>query len=299
MPPLFAAARCFFVDGKGDLCYNLLDITKTENKMRYSNLHTHTTYSDGKHGVRQNIESAIEKGMLSIGFSDHSYTDFDLSYCIPQEKLGEYISEVRRLGEEYADRIEVYLGYELDGFATMENRELYDYTIGDVHYVRSFDGLKTVDHSPANYLENVQLFFGGDHMAFAKAYYEAYAERIPIIRPDILGHFDLVTKFGYIDESSPVYRKMALEALDASLNVCDIVEMNTGAISRGYRREPYPALFLLDEIKARGAKIMLSSDSHNASNLISYFDECVELLRANGVGSTVALVGGKFEEIGI
>ncbi len=267
--------------------------------MRYSNLHTHTLYSDGKQSVRENIESAIEKGMVSIGFSDHSYTDFDLSYCIPGEKLGQYISEVRRLGEEYSDRIEVYLGYELDGFATMDNRELYDYTIGDVHYVRSFDGLKDVDHSPANYLENVNTFFGGDHMAFAKAYYDAYAERIPIIRPDVLGHFDLVTKFGYIDESSPKYRKMALEALDVSLDVCNIIEMNTGAISRGYRREPYPAIFLLDHIKERGAKIMLSSDSHNANNLIYWFDEAVELLRANGIYSIVELVEGKFREIGI
>lgn len=267
--------------------------------MRYSNLHTHTLYSDGKHSVRENIESAIANQMVSIGISDHSYTDFDLSYCIPKEKLSEYISEVRRLGDEYSDRIEVYLGYELDGFATMENRELYDYAIGDVHYVRSSDGLKTVDHSPANYLENVNTFFGGDHMAFAKAYYEAYAERIPIIRPDVLGHFDLVTKFGYIDEASPKYRKMALDALDVSLDVCNIVEMNTGAISRGYRKEPYPAVFLLDRIRERGAKVILSSDSHDAKNLICCFDDCVELLRSRGIKSVVELVGGKFEEIGI
>ena len=105
--------------------------------MRYSNLHTHTTYSDGKQSVRDNIESAIEKSMLSLGFSDHSYTDFDLSYCIKKEKLPEYINEVRTLGKEYSGRIEIYLGYELDGFATMENRELYDYIIGDIHYVRT------------------------------------------------------------------------------------------------------------------------------------------------------------------
>ena len=45
--------------------------------MRYSNLHTHTTYSDGKNSVRENIEAAIANNMISLGFSDHSYTDFD------------------------------------------------------------------------------------------------------------------------------------------------------------------------------------------------------------------------------
>ena len=266
--------------------------------MRYSNLHTHTTYSDGKQSVRENIESAIEKSMLSLGFSDHSYTDFDLSYCIKKEKLPEYINEVRTLGKEYSGRIEIYLGYELDGFATMEDRGLYDYIIGDIHYVRTSDGLKDVDNS-SNHLENVNTYFGGDHMAFAAAYYEAYAERIQVIRPDVLGHFDLVTKFGYVDENDPRYRKMALEALEASLAVCPIVEMNTGAMSRGYRKAPYPAIFLLDEIRSRGGRIMLSSDSHSAENLIYYFDESVELLKANGFDSIVMLVGGKFEEIGI
>jgi histidinol phosphatase-like PHP family hydrolase len=52
-------------------------------------------------------------------------------------------------------------------------------------------------------------------------------------------------------------------------------------------------------IKQKGAKIILSSDSHNAANLIYSFDECVELLRANGIKSVVALVGGQFEEFGI
>ena len=92
---------------------------------------------------------------------------------------------------------------------------------------------------------------------------------------------------------------MALEALDACLEICPIIEMNTGAMSRGYRKEPYPALFMLDEIKAKGGKILLSSDSHNKDHLIYYFDECVELLRASSVDSIVALVGKKFSEIGI
>ena len=42
--------------------------------MRYSNLHTHSTYSDGKYSLEENVLSAIEKQMRSIGFSDHSFT---------------------------------------------------------------------------------------------------------------------------------------------------------------------------------------------------------------------------------
>lgn len=267
--------------------------------MKYSNLHTHTTFSDGKHSVRENIESAIRLGMSSLGFSDHCYTYFDTSYCIPKDRVADYIKEVRDLGEEYRDRIEIYLGYELDGYAIMENRELYDYIIGDVHYVRTSDGLRAVDLSGQEYFDIVNNYFGGDHIALAKDYYEGYAERIAQMRPDVLGHIDLVAKYSYVDEQSPKYQRIALEALDAALDACPVLEMNTGAISRGYRKIPYPAPFFFDLIKSKGAKITLSSDSHNAENLTYFFDESVELLRANGIKSVVAFVGGKFEEFGI
>ena len=267
--------------------------------MIYSNLHTHTTYSDGKNTVRENIESAIEKGMVSIGFSDHSYTDFDLSYCIKKENIEKYISEVRSLAREYADRLEVCLGLELDGYSSPYDRELFDYVIGDCHYVPTSDGRKSVDHCEEGFVEIASKYFGGDYTAFAKKYYETYAETVPLLRPDVLGHFDLITKFGYIDQDSPAYRRASLEALVASLEVCPIVEVNTGAIARGLRREPYPAPFLLKEIRERGGVLTLSSDSHNKNNLIFFFDECAELLKANGFRSIAVFKNGKFEEYGI
>ena len=71
--------------------------------MRYSNLHTHTTYSDGQHSIEENILSAINKNMVSLGFSDHSCTDFDLRYCMQPEKVAEYIAEVRRMQKKYEE----------------------------------------------------------------------------------------------------------------------------------------------------------------------------------------------------
>lgn len=48
--------------------------------MRYSNLHNHSTYSDGKSTMEENIQAAIRKNMHSLGFSDHSFTACDPSY---------------------------------------------------------------------------------------------------------------------------------------------------------------------------------------------------------------------------
>ena len=82
--------------------------------MRFSNLHTHTTFSDGVGTVRQNIESAINKNMLSLGISDHSFTACDTSYCMKLSDYDRYFEEISSLKSEYKDKIPVYLGLEKD-----------------------------------------------------------------------------------------------------------------------------------------------------------------------------------------
>lgn len=267
--------------------------------MRYSNLHTHTSFSDGLHTIEENVLSAIEKNMLSIGFSDHSYTSFDLRYCIRPVNIPAYIREVRRVQKKYEDQIEVYLGLEYDGYTNLENRELYDYLLGDCHYIKIGEEYFSVDHAKAEQWATIEKYFGGDPIAYSKAYFDTYVERTRINKPDILGHFDLSAKFGHVDETSPVYRNMATEALVAALEVTPVIELNTGAISRKIRDVPYPADYLLKEVLAHNGKVVLCSDSHDKANLVAYFDESVELLKSLGFKSVVQLYKGKFEEVGL
>ena len=99
--------------------------------MRYSNLHTHTIFSDGRYTPEENVLEAVKRNMTSIGFSDHSYTDFDLRFGIRPQNTAAYVREIRRLQKKYKDELEIYLGIELDGFSKLENRELYDYIFID------------------------------------------------------------------------------------------------------------------------------------------------------------------------
>ena len=121
--------------------------------------------------------------------------------------------------------------------------------------------------------------------------------------PDIIGHFDLVSKFNYpnkyFDEDSKAYQSTAYEALKCVSEGCGIIEMNTGAISRGYRPLPYPASFLLKFIKELKMEIILSSDSHDCKNLCFGFEDCIKLLKENKINSVVILKNGKFTQIGI
>ena len=188
---------------------------------------------------------------------------------------------------------------EYDGFSTVENRELYDYILGDAHYLKIGDEYCTVDDSKATQLEHIHKHFGGDAMAYAKAYFETYVDSIQRLKPEILGHFDLLTKFNVFDESAPTYQKAALDALTTSLKVSPLIEMNTGAMSRKAKDSPYPAPFLLKEILNQGGHIILNSDSHDLNHLDFYFDESIEILRSVGYKHIVQLIGGKFVEVGI
>ena len=46
------------------------------------NLHSHTTFCDGKNSAEEMVVSAIDHGFDVFGFSGHSYTPFDESYCM-------------------------------------------------------------------------------------------------------------------------------------------------------------------------------------------------------------------------
>ena len=95
--------------------------------------------------------------------------------------------------------------------------------------------------------------------------------------PDIIAHFDLITKFNEGNNLFDTYNPRYVRAQDSAIN--ELVrhgipfEINTGAISRGYRTEPYPEKSVFDKIKERGGKFVLSSDAHAKDNIAFEFDK--------------------------
>ena len=60
------------------------------------NLHTHSTYCDGKNSIRDMIETAIEKKFDILGFSGHGYMPLD-NCSMSVENTRKYIAEVIRV----------------------------------------------------------------------------------------------------------------------------------------------------------------------------------------------------------
>ena len=74
------------------------------------------------------------------------------------------------------------------------------------------------------------------------------------------------------DEEHPRYVRAWQAAAEKLLASGLPFEINTGAISRGYRSVPYPAPPILRYLGQRGARFLLSSDSHAPGTLCFGFE---------------------------
>ena len=265
------------------------------------NLHTHTTYCDGRNTAEQMILAAIEQGCETLGFSGHSPLAGE-SWTMRADQVDVYIAEIKSLKEKYKDRIEVVLGIELDTRSECDRSE-FEYIIGSVHYVEK-DGVYIPADADEWILRNdIDRCYGGNIEAYIRDYYESMCSLYEKTKCDIVGHFDLVTKFNegnrFFDENDKKYQKTAIEALDHLIEKDLIFEMNTGAISRGYRKDPYPADFILRRLAEKGARVMLNSDTHSASTVFTHFKESTELAKACGIREFTVMKNGSFTEIPI
>lgn len=269
--------------------------------MQKSNFHTHTIYSDGEDTVREMIETAVDKGFTALGFSDHSFAKSELDYCMKADEIRKNYNEIRSVGNEYRDRLAVYCGIELD--AESERPEYldfeYDFIISSVHEIVRRGVSMPVDASAELQIKLVNELFGGDWGKFAGAYYAAMINHVSRNNTDIVGHLDLVTKYGLMHEDER-YVKYAIEAVHEIVKTCKTFELNTGAMARGYRSSPYPAEFIIDEIKKCGGQMIITSDCHQREKLDCWFDEAEKLLTAHGfVKNECAALNGKIKNIEI
>ena len=239
--------------------------------MMLYNYHTHTTFCDGVNSPEEMVLEAIRLGMSELGFSGHAHMSFDSSYCMSLEGTEQYKAVITDLKQKYADKIKILLGIEQDIYSD-DPLEGYDYVIGSVHYVCKNGQYLTIDYSRAEQERIIAEYYGGDQYAFVEDYFRAVATVYEKTKCDIIGHFDLITKFNEVGEmydvDHPRYRAAALAALDALCATPAAFEINTGAISRGYRSTPYPDSFILEELKKRGRRLIFSSDCHNKDYLL-------------------------------
>lgn len=265
-------------------------------------VHTHSTFCDGKHSMEEMAAAAFEAGVKHYGFSGHIHTPCpsDVGVCMAAD-MEAYRTEALRLREQYAGNMEILLGIEWDSCSDLEVPDWADYWIGSVHNLHNLETgcYYCVDWKPEDLERCRDEWFGGDMLAVTERYYHD-VQRVAEKKPTILGHIDLVTKLNagnkFFDEDAPRYKAAALAALHAVDPAATVLEINTGAMSRGYRDVPYPALFLLKEWRSMGGRIILTADAHTAAGILHGYDDAAAAAKAAGFDRAVILTSAGFAE---
>ena len=267
---------------------------------RLTDYHTHTKYCDGKSSVREMAEQAHALGFSALGFSGHGYTPFDGSYCMSRENTEKYLAEIAELKEEYRGKMEILAGVEADVFAQRPEGN-FDYVIGSSHYIKLSESYHPLDISVDGFRALLERGFGGDFEALAEQYYGELASLFPRLGADIIGHFDLITKYA---EVLPLprgerYYAAALGAIDKLLEQGKPFEINVGAITRAYRSSPYPDEKILTYIHERGGKVIVTGDCHSAESLGKYLDTGIALAKKCGFTYRLVLTHEGFKKVEI
>jgi histidinol-phosphatase (PHP family) len=273
-----------------------------------SSLHTHTRFCDGSDDVETMCRAACAKGLSAVGFSAHGpvfkKTGIKTDWHIADERLDEYMAEVRAARRRWEGKIEVYLGLELDYIKGLRSaldpdiRALdLDYIIGSVHYVVPANGAEpfTVDGSMEELERGIREGFGGDGEAMMHAYWDAVAEMIALGGFAVLGHADLVKKNNrdgrWFNGESESCRERISEIVRAAAAAALVVEVNTGGLNRRRADETYPSPFFLRRCREQDVPVLITADAHRAEDLDGHYDTARRTLREAGYTGHVLFAG--------
>lgn len=276
-----------------------------------TNYHTHSSFCDGKGQLEDYVKYAISRDFHTLGFSGHAPLPFPNDWTMNEENLSTYIREVLALKERYRDSLEICLGLETDYLDKKHNpaHPKYkalglDYQIGSVHHLYSPERTEflQVDYTKEELELLLKDTFDKDIKALVSTYYRMVREMVQTGGFEILGHLDLVKKQNrgnvYFDETEKWYKREIEKTLETVAETDVILEINTGAMARGYTAEPYPSPWIIDRAAELKIPVTINSDAHRPEWLDYGFEEAENLARAAGYSSKIVYTEGEWREIG-
>ena len=251
--------------------------------------HTHTPLCHHAEGDPETfVEAAIAAGLSGYGVADHAPATpepFD-DWRMSSADLPAYFDWIDRAKTHAANRIPVTAGLECDWLpgctdwiTRLANRYPWDYLIGSVHYLGSwdFDNPKWLGRWAAEDINHVW-----------REYWRTYTAMAESGLFDILGHPDLVKKFAHLPTGDPArYYEPAIDAIAAA--GCAI-ELNTAGWHKPCA-EAYPAPRFLELACSAGIPLVISSDAHHPSEIGRDFPRAIDLARRAGYRETRIFLG--------
>lgn len=241
--------------------------------------HMHTPLC--KHAVGEPeayARRAVELGIEEIGFSDHSPmpVTYDPDWRMSSGEYPTYIDMVRRCQKAFP-QLSIKLGLEADYHPGTEGfvkgviaAHPFDYVIGSVHYLGDW-AFDNPDHSGRFDREDL-------HRIYAQ-YYDLIVKLADTRMYDILGHPDVIKKFGH--RPAQDYEPLERRALEAVAKAGMALDVNTSGLGRP-AKEIYPSLRILKAARSMGIDITFGSDAHDPKRVGDCFSDAVAAAKAAG-----------------
>lgn len=271
--------------------------TKAGDSRMLIDYHTHHARCGHAVGsLEQYVQRGIEIGLTQIGLSDHMpllHVDPATYYpemAMPMEELPRYVEEAFALKEKYRGQIDVRVGLEGDYIEGWEEqissiiREYpWDYVIGSVHFLGEWD---------ISDFRQVHNWEGQDVFAVYERYYDAVAKTARTGLYDIMGHLDVIKRFG--NRPDPVREEEAIElerqALSAVKAAGVAMELNASGLSKPVA-EMFPSRRILETAVQMGIPLTVGSDAHDPFKLSEHLDKARALLYELGVRELATFEG--------
>jgi histidinol-phosphatase (PHP family) len=262
-------------------------------------------FCDHAHGsLREAVEAAVAFGYHTYGLAEHAART-EARFLYPEElELGwdigkiqadfdAYARTARNLSEEFADRITILCGFEADNIPAdsfgkrvhdFRERYAFDFVVASNHYV---DEILIDGHESS--FERALARYGALEPLVLR-YYESLAEMVDALKPEVVGHFDVIRKraLPYGDCDTPAIRRAAEGALETVRAHQCILDLNTGGYRKGLGT-PFPAPWAVQKAHDMGIPFCFGDDSHAPDQVGAGIERAREYLLENGVRSITAL----------
>ncbi|HUT36757.1 MAG TPA: histidinol-phosphatase HisJ family protein [Planctomycetota bacterium] len=253
---------------------------KSGNRRLPADLHMHSKLCGHAVGeMDEYVARAIELGLEAAGFSFHLPIRIPVSYKInvTREELDSLTTEIERLRAAYGERIPILFGGEADYLpgneaevAALAAAYPFDYLIASVHFVGDW----AFDHPAA-----APDFDRWDRRKLYETYFGLVRDAVATGLFDVVGHVDLIKKFGHRLEGDWTD---LVEALCAEMRRRDVaMEINTAGFDKPVG-EQYASEEIVRRSFAAGVPLLFGSDAHAPREVGRYFPQAIALARAAG-----------------
>ena len=187
-----------------------------------------------------------------------------------------YLGMISEEKKDYNDRIKVKLGLEVDfplfdsfDHGYMDHPEM-DYLIGSCHFL---------DDWPFDHPDHVEEFSRRDINRVYEQYYDIMRSLVSSGRFQVVGHFDLVKKFGHRATRDFTGTIEEIASIMGANNVA--AEINTAGFRKPVK-EIYPSEEIISIFFNKNVPVTLGSDAHSPVEISHMFCEALEIIKKAG-----------------